>query len=50
MAAARFVASQQCRSSSDELGTAADLRAAWGKNHQLIQPEVVGNGRGVELI
>jgi len=26
--------------------TAAELRAAWGKNVQLIQPEVVGNGQG----
>jgi hypothetical protein len=28
--------------------TAAELRAAWGKNVQLIQPEVVGNRRGAE--
>lgn len=27
---------------------AAELRAAWGKNVQLIQPEVVGNGRGAD--
>lgn len=28
--------------------TAAELRAAWGKNVQLIQPGVVGNGHGAE--
>lgn len=28
--------------------TAAELRGAWGKNVQLIQPEIVGNGRGGE--
>ena len=28
--------------------SAAELRAAWGKNVPLIQPEVVGNGRGAE--
>ena len=28
--------------------SAAELRAAWGKNVPLIQPEVIGNGRGAE--
>jgi len=28
--------------------TAAELKAAWGKGVPLIQPEVIGNGRGGE--